>query len=1351
MPEQHRTPRKRALLGLTACLALGLSACSPDAETSAPSGRVASAPLQQRAPVEDQRAPDAQKLSPVKPGASIMQRFAIDEKQTARATVIGLGHNVAITPAGGLEVTPVPAKTVSGEPVEWDWSFTLGAPEVRGEQGWQALGAPEQVELAPDRLIHRWDGQTEAFFDHHDRGLEHSLSIPRAPRADGKIQVRMPIGGTLMAQASEDGQRVELFEGARAPKPLMVWQKLVVRDAKGRALKAAMRVEAGQLVYDVDAQDAAYPVLIDPLLTTPVFTVSGQVDNERLGTNALIVESLNNDDFDDLVVGQAFYSDTLATRGRVLVFASGATGINPVAAAAIVGDQASEQFGLVVTPGGDINGDGAGEFMAAGPRYNGAAGSLTGRVVVFFGSNLTGINNIGSRTWSYEGNAASLRIGSSMASGDFDGDGFTDVAIGTPYASSNTGMAMVFYGGAPLLPLDFSTLGNTPDWTYTNPTTGEFFGFAMARGEGFTTASCATCDSLIVGTQNGNGSRGRVDVFYGRSTTFDAAPAKSAPDWSFIGDQIGGRIGQSLGGRSDLNGDGRGDLVAGSITYTGPNGATNTGIVRVFYGKADGTGIETTPGFTVIGPQPGSRQGTAIGTGGDLNNDGIEDLVISARSFSTSTNTEAGAVFVHLGQLGGLAETPYITLTGDQDSSRFGAYVSIGGDVNNDGFSDMATSAFQQTVAGVNRAGQAYVFLGTATCDINGVSYAAGERNPTNTCEFCDPNISRTAFQANTDGRACDDGDLCTENGTCDASGACVETPVTCDDGNDCTIDSCDAALGCQVDAASADGQACSGDGLGCTTDVCAAGSCGSTIDAGSCVINNTCFADGDPNPANPCEVCDTATSTSAWSPATAGTTCSTGQFCVVNEACDGAGACVGAARDCSGAADECNTGGACDEANDTCTPAMPVVDGTVCTDPIGLACTQGQCIAGACSGVVTMGCAIGGTCFADGDANPTNPCEVCDASVSTTAWSPASAATVCVAAGCATDGTGRFQPESLCDGAGACNAIPLESCGLFACGAGGCLTQCADASQCVGGAMCIANGCTADNLAPIADAGADQTVTTGVTVTLDGSSSSDPNGDALTYQWAFVSSSTGTVVTLNNAGNVASTFVAPREAVGTEYIFQLTVSDGQSPALTATDEVKVTIGTVDNASPTADITGDATAAPGDTIELDGSGSSDTDGDPLTFAWSIDANGPETPAPAVTDQDRLSITFDANLATEITYTVRLKVTDPFGGEGEAAFDVTVTPEGDPDMGGDMGDPDMGGDMGDVDMGGDMGVTPDMGGGDMGAVDMGARDGDKLEGSGCDCSTAASPSKLPNDGALLGLALGLGAVIVRRRR
>ena len=139
----------------------------------------------------------------------------------------------------------------------------------------------------------------------------------------------------------------------------------------------------------------------------------------------------------------------------------------------------------------------------------------------------------------------------------------------------------------------------------------------------------------------------------------------------------------------------------------------------------------------------------------------------------------------------------------------------------------------------------------------------------------------------------------------------------------------------------------------------------------------------------------------------------------------------------------------------------------------------------------------------------------------------------------------------------------------------------------------------SSDNRAPIANAGPDLIVGTGANVPLSGINSSDPNGDDLTYSWAVIAAPDSVQIADSTA--VQTYFVAI--AAG-EYRFRLRVSDG---GLSAEDEVSILVRATSNLPPTAEAGQDQQVAQGSIVELDGSGSSDPDGDSfeLIYHWSV--------------------------------------------------------------------------------------------------------------------------------------------------
>jgi len=187
-------------------------------------------------------------------------------------------------------------------------------------------------------------------------------------------------------------------------------------------------------------------------------------------------------------------------------------------------------------------------------------------------------------------------------------------------------------------------------------------------------------------------------------------------------------------------------------------------------------------------------------------------------------------------------------------------------------------------------------------------------------------------------------------------------------------------------------------------------------------------------------------------------------------------------------------------------------------------------------------------------------------------------------------------------------------------------------------------------NVKPVADAGADQSAIEGDVVTLDGSASSDPDGDTLTYEWRFVSTPGGSAATLSDATAVAPDFTADLEGT---YVLALVVNDGELDS--EEDRVTVTASEA-NAAPTANAGSDINAMTGTVVTLDGSASTDANGDLLSFGWAF-VSRPDGSAASLSNATTDSPSFTPDL--DGTYVLELAVDD---GELEDTDRVQVTSE-----------------------------------------------------------------------------------------
>jgi hypothetical protein len=171
-------------------------------------------------------------------------------------------------------------------------------------------------------------------------------------------------------------------------------------------------------------------------------------------------------------------------------------------------------------------------------------------------------------------------------------------------------------------------------------------------------------------------------------------------------------------------------------------------------------------------------------------------------------------------------------------------------------------------------------------------------------------------------------------------------------------------------------------------------------------------------------------------------------------------------------------------------------------------------------------------------------------------------------------------------------------------------------------------------NTPPVADAGPDQDGLVDDLIILDGSGSSDADGDVLTYSWLLFSSPSGSTATLSDASVVSPTITVDLKG---EYVVELTVNDGTEDSLSDTMVISI-----ENTAPLADAGADQLVGPGDTATLDGSGSTDADGDALTYSWTITGK----PAGSIATLSDLNAVMPTLLVDELgTYTIELVVND----------------------------------------------------------------------------------------------------------
>lgn len=388
---------------------------------------------------------------------------------------------------------------------------------------------------------------------------------------------------------------------------------------------------------------------------------------------------VNGDGLSDVVVGA--YRQNIGgpiEEGVVYVFHGSGSGINPTPVSTLQGNSTNAWFGRSVSTAGDANGDGYADILVGAVTFsNGQA--QEGGAFLFLGSP-TGIPP--AAFISYELNVAGANMGESVrTAGDVNGDGYSDLLVGMRLFGG-TGGALVYHGGTYNLATTATTV------RYGGQLNG-FLGFSVANagdlnGDGYSDVAVGQ-----YGASNGQAGEGLVHIHYGSS-----GGLATLPNLTLEANVAGAQYGYSVASAGDVNGDGYADLVVGAPLSGG------TGRAYLYLGSA--AGLSTAPALTWNGT-PGSEFGFAVSTAGDTNADGYAEVLVGAPS--------TGQVFVYNGALGQLPATALITLASPSAGARFGAAVSTAGDVNGDGRSDVIIGAplFSNGQAGE---GAAFVYHG---------------------------------------------------------------------------------------------------------------------------------------------------------------------------------------------------------------------------------------------------------------------------------------------------------------------------------------------------------------------------------------------------------------------------------------------------------------------------------------------------------------------------------------------------------------------------------------------------------------------------------------------------------------
>ncbi|MCB8987505.1 MAG: FG-GAP repeat protein [Ardenticatenaceae bacterium] len=312
------------------------------------------------------------------------------------------------------------------------------------------------------------------------------------------------------------------------------------------------------------------------LADEPAWTYESNQKDAQLAYSVAGAGDVNDDGFDDVLVGARWYDGALLNEGAAFLFFGSEDGLNPTPDWTAVGGQTGAAFGTAVNSAGDTNQDGYDDFLVGAAFYSGTQ-IEEGAAFLYLG----GPHPDAIADWQMSGGQTGSLFGAAVAAGDFNQDGRSDILVGAPHFGQTVegeGGVFLFLGGE-------QSMSDTAVWSGFSQQEGALYGTAVATGD----VNGDGLTDLMVGAPQYTHDQqleGRVFLYLGTPDTLN-----SLASWTGDGDKAETNFGRSAGPAGDTNGDGFGDLAVGA-----PQFRTNRDLVGrayVFFGAESISGNHT--------------------------------------------------------------------------------------------------------------------------------------------------------------------------------------------------------------------------------------------------------------------------------------------------------------------------------------------------------------------------------------------------------------------------------------------------------------------------------------------------------------------------------------------------------------------------------------------------------------------------------------------------------------------------------------------------------------------------------------------------------------------------------------